>query len=172
MSVTIEKITDVGLLRWACSMTTGGKHSDASLYEMYNCEHSVIRTQLFKITMMNIPTFVSVHLVRHNVGVTHFVKTNRDDRGGSDKVDRLTPVTHGMIINAQSLINMARKRLCLKSHPSTVFAMKQIRQAMQDVDRTLVLFMVPECVYRGGVCHELKTCGAREEMLDTYGFLG
>lgn len=158
MYVTAKKLTDVSLLQRACGFTTG-KPSLASLSGMYSCEHSPIRTQLFWIELLDVPTFVSVHFVRHKVGVEHYVRSNRDDRGGSNTVDRCTPVNHAMLCNAQALINMARKRLCNKAHADTVMVMKEIRKAVGRVDPDLMERMVPECWYRGRVCHEWRPCG-------------
>jgi hypothetical protein len=159
MKILIQKLTDVELMRRACNMTmNGGKESKATLKGMYNCEHSPMRTQLFWIEMIGIPTFVSTHFVRHKIGVEHFVKTNRDDRGGEKEVTRNTPVNHGMLVNAQTLVNMAKKRLCLKAHPDAIKVMRRIKSVMSDVDPDLALCLVPECEYRRG-CHEPKTCG-------------
>ena len=156
MQITVEKITGIDLMRRACEATTG-KPSNMSLDAIYRCEHSPIRTQLFWVEMRDIPTFVSVHLVRHNIGVTHFVSSNRDDRGGNAEADRNTPVNHSMLINAQALINMARKRLCGKASVETRDVMYDIRSSIHEVDPDLASYMVPECLYRGG-CHELKPC--------------
>jgi len=129
-----------------------------TLHRIYQCEHSPIRTQLFWIEMTGIPTFVSVHLVRHKIGVEHFVRSHRDDRGGTGTEDRNTPVDHAMLINAQALINMARKRLCLKAHVETQRVMAEIATAVFSVDRDLSAFLVRDCFYRHG-CHELTSCG-------------
>lgn len=162
MQIKITKLTDVALLRRACEMTWkgGGKPSSMTLKRIYDCEHSPIRTQLFWIEMLGVQSFVSVHFVRHKIGVEHFVESNREDRGGSGDVNRLTPVNHGMLVNAQALINMARKRLCFKAHKETRDAMQAIRDEMAEVDPDLSMFLVPECEYRQG-CHEPKTCGWR-----------
>lgn len=164
--VTVQKLTDVGLLRDACSFTIDMK-SKADLAKMYRSEHSPIRTQLFWIEMFDIPTFVSVHLVRHHVGVDHFVKSNREDGlGYSGDAGRWQPVNHAMLINAQALINMARKRLCLKAHIETVRTMVKIRKAILPIDRWLALFMVPECEYRGFVCNEPHPCKHADRMVN------
>ncbi|MFW5752927.1 MAG: hypothetical protein ACOCYV_02630 [Planctomycetota bacterium] len=159
MQITAEKLTDRDLMRRACEMTMRGGSSKVSLARMYRCEHSPMRTQLFWIEMHAIPTFVSVHLVRHKIGVEHFVMSNRDDRGGAHDTDRYSPVNHGMLIDAQALVNMARKRLCRKSHTDTIAVMQALRSAIDAVDPDLAAVMVPECEYRGGFCHELKPCG-------------
>ena len=160
MRIYITKLTDVDLLRQACKLTTHGQtDSMMSLDKIYRCEHSPCRTQLFWIELLGIPTSVSVHLVRHKIGVEHFVQTMRDDRGADAVADRNTPVNHGMLINAQALIAMARKRLCRKAHPETRLLMESIKDHLKPIDPDLARYMVPECVYRGDVCHELKPCG-------------
>ena len=101
-----------------------------------------LRTQLFWI-VMEVPYFVSVHFSRHKIGVEHFVKTNRDDMGGEPEADRNTLVTHGMLINAEALINMARKRLCHKSHSKTIESMHAIQSAINEDDPCLASRLVP-----------------------------
>ena len=165
MRCEIMKLTNESLMRTACQFTSG-KESKITLEKIYECEHSPIRTQLFWIELYDIPSFVSVHFARHNIGVTHFVKTNRDDITGQldSDINRLTPVNHAMLINAQALINMARKRLCHKAHEKTWDVMTEIRNKMLDVDVDLYMKLVPDCVYRGK-CHELKPCGVYDESL-------
>jgi len=158
MKVLVRKLTDETILRRACEMTFKGKTSKMTLAKMYDCEHSPIRSQVFWVEMIGVASFVSVHFVRHKIGVEHFVESNRDDRGGNDRVDRNTPVNHGMLINAQALINMARKRLCSKAHQKAVKAMRMIQEEVRKVDPDLAIYMVAECEYRRG-CHELQSCG-------------
>jgi len=160
MKVIVTKISDIFLARLACQYTMHSQQaSQIQLHDLYACEHSPMRTQIFAIEMIAIPNFVSVHFVRHHVGVDHYVQTMRDDRGGADDANRWTPTNHLMIANAQAVINMARKRLCHKAHPKTVDVMQAIKCEMVDADIVLAGFMVPECVYRGLVCHERKMCG-------------
>ena len=160
--VFVEKLTDIGLLQWACSMTIDSD-SNMNLERIYRNEHSPIRTQIFKVSMLGIPTFVSTHYVRHNVGILgHFCKTQRDDRIGDTEGtahDRWTPTNHGILCNAQALINIARKRLCNTSHISTRAVMYMLRDAVKEVDEDLAKRMLPECRYRGNVCHEDRVCG-------------
>jgi hypothetical protein len=160
MKITVKKLTDVDLLRAACESTMqAGQTSNMTLDKMYRCEHSPIRTQLFWVEMEGIPTFVSVHFVRHKIGTEHFVRSNREDRGGDKEATRLSPVKHSMLINAQSLITMARKRLCYQAHKETREIMKAIRCVIGGLDPDLERYMVPECVYRGARCPELRPCG-------------
>ena len=163
MTVIVEKLTDNNLMREMCESTMHYRlESKMTSLTMYNCEHSPIRAVLFTIKMEGIPSFVSVHLVRHNVGVQHFVQTMRNDRGAEDVANRNTPVNHTMIANAQALINMARKRLCYKASDETREVFNLIVDAIARVDEDLPKFMEPECIYRGGFCHEPKCCGKVE----------
>ena len=158
-TVTAIKISDSFLMDLACSFTVNKDVKIKDRYKMFKSEHSPIRTQMYWIEMKDIPTYVSVHLVRHKIGVEHFVKSNRPDRGGEDGiVDRNTPINHAMLINAQSLINMARKRLCSKASTETQVVMLQINKAIRECDPELANAMVVDCVYRGG-CYEFGGCG-------------
>lgn len=158
MKITVRKITDKALLDLACSYTAGKDIEVKSMKRMYESEHSPTRTQLFVIEMQGIPTFVSVHLVRHKVGVEHYVKSNRSDRGGDEQANRLSPVNHMMLINAQGLINMARRRLCGKASKETQEVMQEIWYGVNAVDPDLSACMVPDCEYRKG-CYEFGSCG-------------
>lgn len=170
MLIKVDKVVDDFWMREACAFTSG-KESNMTLNKIYSCEHSPVRTQRFMVRMYDIPTFVSVHFVRHDVGLdhfsktdpkddtVHFVKSNREDRnGGNKEVGRWEPVNHMIDCNAQALINMARKRLCSKAHNETIKVMRMIREEVRKVDPDLAKYMVRECEYRNG-CHELKSCG-------------
>jgi hypothetical protein len=157
MQINISKLVGEDWMRWACALTIDSE-SNMTLDKIYANEHSPMRTQIFAVTMLGIPTFVSTHFRTHSQGVTHFVKSLREDRSGDGTENRWTPTNHGMLINAQSLINISRKRLCYKSHDETRRVMKAIKTAVDGVDSELALRMVHDCVYRNG-CHEDKTCG-------------
>ena len=76
-----------------------------------------------------------------------------------ERYDRMAPVKLGLCINAQSLIDMSKLRLCQKAHPLTIGVMRAVKGAMLDVDADLAKMMVRKCVYRGGICGEPKPCG-------------
>lgn len=163
MEIQVNKITTIDDAHLAIESTMGtGFEAKCPLSDLYRWEHSPSRTQMFWINMIDIPTFVSVHLVRHAaVGQQHYVKSNRTDRGGegNEVINRLSPVNHRMLLNAQHLIDMSRKRLCFKASEETRSVMLLIREAMYGVDPDLGVYMVPNCVYRGGYCSEPKSCG-------------
>ena len=171
MDHDIVAIKDTGLeqLRWAAGLTTGNE-SNMTLERAYINEHSPARTQIFRITMLGIPTASSVHLVRHKVWIEHFVKSNRPDRGGDGEATRRTPVNHGMFCNAITLINMARSRLCCQASLETRAIMEDVVRAVELVDPDLAKMMVPNCVYRNGLCKEKPSCGAKEGFMKRYAY--
>lgn len=89
-----------------------------------------------------------------------------------DNTDRYTPVNLGLLINAQSLIDMAKLRLCCQAHKETIQVFQSIKKEVYKVDPNLATMMVRKCVYRGGLCGEPKCCGFngtakfKEEMED------
>lgn len=82
-TISVEKITDVSLLRRANSFTTH-KESKMTLAKAYKHGHSPIRTQLFWIELAEIPLLVASQLVRSHIGVQFFQLSKRTDRGGED----------------------------------------------------------------------------------------
>lgn len=73
--------------------------------------------------------------------------------------DRYTPVNLGLLVNAQSLIDMAKLRLCNQAHPETIEVFNSLKKAVDAIDHDLASMMVRKCVYRGGICGEPKCCG-------------
>lgn len=162
MEIKITKYTDYSAMKKAMEYTSGSEinFSDKTVRRMYNSQHSPIRTQRYLIELIEIPTFVSVHLVRHHVGIDHYVKSNREDRANvNDTANRNTPVNHLMDLNAEALINIARKRLCFKASKETREVMEQIVLELSKQKDILADYLQPECWYRGGKCHEPKGCG-------------
>lgn len=53
--------------------------SDEWKRRILDAGHSPIRTLMFTVRM-EIPYYVSVHFVRHKVGVEHYVRSQRNDR--------------------------------------------------------------------------------------------
>lgn len=125
-------------------------------------EHSPIRLLQYMWTWKDIPYWVTNHLVRHHEGCEKFVVSQRDDRTNSNisRQDKKQGelISMSMTCNAQSLINISRKRLCNCASPETRNAWKLVKNKIQEVDPILADKMVRECVYRG-FCPELKCCG-------------
>lgn len=162
MVVQIEQITDRSLALDAALNTVNKPPKDKEpsnnwWRKMLVTEHSPIRLVQYRITLKGIPSFVSVHLTRHKIGVEHFVSTRRDDRGDFQDNGRNTLVDHVMVLNAQAYITICRKRLCTHSHASTVKVWKRVMKIMQQVDPILANIGAPDCVYRG-YCPEFTAC--------------
>lgn len=159
MICSIKKHTTIEDARDAINATMSeGFHAKASLKQMYMWLHSPIRTQIFSIQLSNVYYFVSVHLARH-VTTVPFVQSKRIDRGGDGSEDRYTLVNHRIFCNAEAIMNMSHKRLCFKASPETREAVKLIKDTMLDIDPDLAYYMVPQCVFRGGICPEPTPCG-------------
>ena len=130
--------------------------------KMLLAEHSPIRLVEYDWKWEDIKQWVTTHLVRHHEGCEKFVHSQRDDRRENpvsrDEMPQGSLNDMLMSANAQSLINISRKRLCSCASPETREAWKQVKTAIQDIDPVLASKMVPECIYRG-FCPELKSCG-------------
>lgn len=164
MEIDVTQLTPDSIINDMASASSGGNVPTISLTKWLRSEHGPIKTLSFYVDMKAIPTFVSTHLVRHSIGIVHNVESNREDlqkvyKKEVKEASRLTPVRHKMVINAQALINVSRKRLCLNSHPRTVKAWKAVKKEIGKVSPVMEKFMVVECVYRNGLCPEMKCCG-------------
>jgi hypothetical protein len=164
----ISKIKQIGTWRDVAdsARTTVGKGKgtgdppDSWKKQLLLAEHSPIRKIKFSWKWKNLPSWVSVHFVRHNVGISHFVETQRTDRTGIDRnsLTQDSPVTHECEANVQALINISRKRLCSCASPETRQAWKMVVDEIRKIDPIIASVMVSECLYRG-FCPETKDCG-------------
>ena len=138
---------------------SGKEVSDAFKRAILLDEHSPIRSLSFRFKLQGLMSWVSVHLVRHWLGVVHFVTTQRTDRTGTDrnKAPQDTPVDHEMVANVQALINMSRKQLCYNASTETTAAWLKVRESIRKVDPIVAEVMVPECIYRG-FCPAVSKC--------------
>ena len=153
-----------------CTLNTVGKTSTKLPTEewkrkLLQSEHSPARELWFGIKM-TIPYWVSVHFVRHHIGVNHYVMTQRNDR--QENYDRtLAPqgqfVTHIMSLNAQELIFMAHKRLCTQASPETRQVMQLICDKVLELNPEFENLLVPLCAYRNGKCTEFYPCKLYEK---------
>lgn len=155
-------------LMWCktCTLNTVGKQSTkVPTYEwiekLVKAEHSPIRELWFGIKM-EIPYWVSVHFVRHHIGINHYVQTQRDDRT-NDIVSRNDKkqgeiVSHIISVNAQELINMSHKRLCNQASKETRKVMQEIVRQVVEVAPYMKEVLVPLCAYRNGKCTEMFSC--------------
>jgi len=173
-TIAIRSLTNVQECARVARLTQGLKGDNVSLETWRKwlwAEHAMIRVFILAIEMHNIPYYASVHLVRHKIGVEHFVRSQRPTAMNPVDYDRRKApqdalVNHTMILNPQALINISRKRLCNKADVITQSIWRQVYQTIAEHDDPFVAaiatVMMPDCEYRGGVCHEIAPCGKVE----------
>ena len=85
--------------------------SDSWKKHMLLSQLSPIRKMTINWKWTDIPYWVSVHLVRHKVGIEHFVSTQRSDRTGvcRDELPQNAPVVHECIANLESIMFISRR---------------------------------------------------------------
>lgn len=123
-------------------------------------EHSPVRQLLLRWKWEDLKYWVSVHYVRHKIGIEHFVSTQRSDRTHQDRdtLPQSALVSHECLADAQAVLNISRKRLCRQASPETREAWEALLAGLREQEPELCSVCVPECVYRG-FCPELKPCG-------------
>lgn len=124
--------------------------------------------------------FVGVHLIRHPY-LLPFVHSQRIDRDQAEEIKRVTkklmtvleddikndpdfnerhilpqgtPNDHDFYLNAQTFVNISRKRLCSCASKETRKVWQLVKDVMKEVDPAVYHCMVRQCVYRG-VCTEM-----------------
>lgn len=125
-------------------------------------EHTPIRLLEFDWSWRDIPSWVSVHWVRHKH--EKFVSTQRDDRKEHDisrsDMPQGTPVDMDNYANAQQLIDIFKKRLCYQASPETRELAEDFKIALKEIEPEISDVLVPNCVYRG-CCPEFSMCQER-----------
>ena len=168
MQVKITRLTDWGLVvdearRTAWKDSLGHEPSSEFKMNALMSRHSPIEALIFRIEFKDIPTFVSTHLVRHKVGITHWVSSQRPDRSPSGfsrhELPQDAPVSHDMVLNAQSIIAISKKRLCSQASKETRESWKMVVDELKRIgELELAAFCKPECWWCGG-CPETHSCG-------------
>lgn len=132
-------------------------------HSILEARHSPIRRLRFSFYLEGIPSWVSVHLCRH-IHAQPYVLSQRNDR--QNKYDRNTapqnsPVNMIWDLNAEELMIVANKRLCNQASKETRDIVQKICNLVLGKYPEFNGLLVPNCVYNGGVCHEMKPCGAK-----------
>lgn len=151
------------------AFVTIGKHTDKPpemewKKSILEARHSPIRRLQFSF-YIELPYWVSVHLVRH-IHTQPYVKSQRNDR--QNEYDRNTAPQNEMVcmiwdMNAESLINVANKRLCNLASKETRELVNEMCRQVIEVCPEFESELVPMCVRNGGVCHEMKSCKQRKK---------
>ncbi len=129
--------------------------------DIYKSEHSPIRDKWFSVEIRGIPYWLSTHFVRHSIGYTPYVSTQRDDRidytGSRDDRKQGELVNMDITLNAQAFINVSKKRICGQAHDEAQAIWNAVLDELKKVDEPLFNNCVPECVY-SGFCREKFPC--------------
>lgn len=122
-------------------------------------EHSPIRKLSFNWKWSDLPYWVSTHFVRHKFGIEHWISTQRTDRTGDDRDTKPqgAEVSHEAEANAQTLITISRKRMCMGASLETRQAWQAVKTDVEKIEPELAKCMVRDCVYRGH-CYEMYSC--------------
>lgn len=152
-----------------CALVTVGKNAitEPSIewkHDILEARHSPIRVLNF-VFKLEIPYWVSVHLVRH-IHAQPFVKSQRNDRQA--EYDRNSAPQNSLVtmmwhMNAEELMTIANKRLCKQASEETRQAVKLMCDEVIKVCPEFKDLLVPICQYHGGICHEMKPCFIKEE---------
>ena len=140
---------------------TTGKYPDTEWKrKLILSEHSPIRRMKFYWRWIGLKSWVSVHIVRHKIGIEHWVSTQRSDRTGTnrDELPQGALVNHACEADAQALINISRKRLCSCASSETRAAWQLVKEEIAKTEPELADCMVKECIYRV-FCPEMFSCG-------------
>ena len=123
-------------------------------------EHSPIRKLQITVKCYDVKSWVVTHMVRHHIGIEKYVETQRTDRTGinRDELPQANLVNVEFDMNAQAIINISRKRLCMQAAKETRELWSAILEKIKEKMPELYEVCVPECIYRG-FCPELYSCG-------------
>jgi len=138
-------------------------------------EHSPIKLVEYLISYKGLRQWVGVHLLRHGF-MLPFIHSQREDRRklecDRDDLPQGTPNDQDFVVNAQTLKNISRKRLCNCASKETREAWQMVKDKIREFDPVMADKMVRNCVYCG-FCPELNCCGfvntkAYQEELERY----
>lgn len=138
-----------------------GMPSNELLRNVLHARHSPVRALNFAFLIEDIPSNTATHFARH-VHAVPFISTLRNDRQthmDGDKAPRDTPVNMILYCNAEELMTIANKRLCGRAAARTREATEMICRAASEALPQIHDELVPMCLYHGGECHEIDSCG-------------
>ena len=129
-------------------------------HDILKARHSPIRWLRFSFFLEDIPSWISVHLVRH-VHAQPYVKSQRNDRQSEydrEIAPQNSPVNMIWDMNAEELMVIANKRLCNQASEKTREVVKLMCKEVLKTNPEFKDFLVPMCRYTNG-CNEMKPCG-------------
>lgn len=155
------------LLVKQCALVTVGlsavtKPDDNWKRKILRSQHSPIRELRYIVQFENIPYWVACELRTHYVGANCYIRSQRNDR--QEDYDRNAarqdaPVRMIWSLNAQALMDIAHKRLCVCATKEARAAVKLLCETIEGLFPEFDGLLVPMCVYQGGHCPEFNSCG-------------
>lgn len=147
-----------------CALVTVGKDAirvptQEWKHKILEARHSPIRVLQFAFEL-EVPYWVSVHLVRH-IHAQPFVKSQRNDRQNDydrKKAPQDESVKMIWYMNAEELMIIANKRLCKQASVETRQVVQMMCDEVLKVCPEFDGLLVPMCQYHGGKCHEMFSC--------------
>lgn len=136
--------------------------------DILKARHSPIRRLRFSFLLEDIPSWVSVHLCRH-IHAQPYVKSQRNDRQSDydrNAARQDSPVSMIWDMNAEELMVIANKRLCKQASPETRAVVEKMCKLVEKECPEFIGLLVPNCIYNGGVCHEMHPCFETINMKD------
>lgn len=137
--------------------------SDTLKLKFLCSEHSPIRSLNYRWIWHNQKSWVATHIVRHWLGIQHFISTQRNDlqkEYDRDKAPQDSPVEHLCYANAQAILGISRARICLNASKETRQDWLDFIGMLRSVEPQLARLCVPPCIYRNGICPEVfNHCG-------------
>lgn len=166
MEISVRQLTENKEILNRCRTTVwkNGLEKEPSenfMNDIYMSEHSPIRDKWFSVEIKSIPYWLSTHFVRHSIGYTPYVSTQREDRleyeGSRDDRKQGELVNIDITLNAQAFINVSKVRLCGQADKKAQRLWSNVLEKLKEIDEPLFYHCVPTCIYRG-FCPE-KCCG-------------
>lgn len=154
-----------------CALVTVGSEtqkvpSTEWKHAILRAKHSPIRTLQFAFHLESVPYYVSTHLARH-VHAIPFIRSQRNDR--QNKYDRTAarqdaPVDMVWYMNAEELMAVAQKRLCMLADTRTRTVVQMICALAVDKCPELHGLLGAPCKITG-CCNEMYPCerGKRQQ---------
>ena len=129
--------------------------------DLLNARHTPIRVLNFAFLIEDIPSNIATHLARHVHAVpgVSTLRNDRQSRMNGDEAPRNTPVDMIFYCNAEELMTVANKRLCMLASDKTRMAVQMM--CLEALERMPELegLLVPACIWHGSTCHEINSCG-------------
>ena len=163
----LERVTSWKRVLNAARRTIGRSPSEKEPTDSWKAkillaEHSPIRLLEYDFGWEKIRQWVTAHFVRHHQGCEKFVHSQRGDRRelpcDRDHIYQGAKNDMDMTANAQSLINISRKRCCMCASKETRDAWAMVLNELEKIDPVLRSKCVRECVYRGFCPEWMSNC--------------